>query len=123
LQEAFEERVNILHLAGTIGGMPHLEVTNRRDRLSAYYYSHLLEHLSVLAEVPHPGRCGSELVLELRALPVWRFFASHHLSLVSHMVHQIHHEPEVGDPMTGYVWSRRIPDFAPIRSVVRRHWD
>ena len=123
LQEAFEERVNILHLAGTIGGMTHLEVTNRRDRLSAYYYSHLLEHLSVLAEVPHPGRCGSELVLELRALPVWRFFASHHLSLVSHMVHQIHHEPEVGDPMTGYIWSRRIPDFAPIRSVVRRHWD
>ncbi len=123
LYEAFEERVSILHLSGTIGGMPHLEVTNRRDRLSPYYYGHLLEHLSVLAEVPHPPRFGSELVMELRALPSWRFFASHHLRLVSHLVHQIHHEPEVSDPMTGYVWTRRMPEFSPIRAVVRRHWD
>lgn len=123
LYEAFEERVSILHLSGTIGGMPHLEVTNRRDRLSPYYYGHLLEHLSVLAEVPHPPRFGSELVMELRALPCWRFFASHHLRLVSHFVHQTHHEPEVSSAMTGYTWTRRMPEFSPIRGVVRRHWD
>jgi hypothetical protein len=43
LYEAFEERVSLLHLAGTTGGLPHMEVTNRRDRLSVYYYGHLLD--------------------------------------------------------------------------------
>lgn len=123
IHEAFEERVSVLHLAGTTGGMPHLEITNHRDRNSVYYYSYLLEHLSVLAEVPHPSRFGSPLVLELRALPVWQFFASHHLRIVSHMLHQMFHEPEVSDPMMSYAWTRRIPEFNQIRSVVRRHWD
>jgi hypothetical protein len=122
IHAAFEERVSILHLAGTTGGMPHLEVTNHRDRDSVYYYSYLLEHLSVLAEVPHPARFGSALVLELRALPVWQFFASHHLRIVNHMLHQMSHEPEVRDPTTSYVWTRRLQDFHQIRSVVRRHW-
>jgi hypothetical protein len=123
LLEAFEARVSVLHLAGTTGGMPHLEVTNQRDRNSVYYYSHLLEHLSILAEVPHPARFGVPLVMELRALPVWQFFAAHHLRIASHLLHQTHHEPEVRDPMTGYIWTRRIPEFNQIRTVVRRHWD
>lgn len=123
IHEALEERVSILHLAGTTGGMPHLEITNHRDRNSAYYYAYLLEHLSVLAEAPHPSRFGSALVLELRALPAWQFFASHHLRIVSHMLHQMSYEPEVCDPMTSYAWTRRIPEFSQIRSVVRRHWD
>ena len=119
---ALEERVSILHLAGTTGGMPHLEVTNKRDRNSVYYYSYLLEHLSVLAEVPHPARFGSALVLELRALPVWQFFASNHLRIVNHMLHQMSHEPEVRDPTASYAWTRRLQEFHQIRSVVRRHW-
>ena len=119
---ALEERVSILHLAGTTGGMPHLEVTNNRDRNSVYYYSYLLEHLSVLAEVPHPARFGSALVLELRALPVWQFFASNHLRIVNHMLHQMSHEPEVRDPIASYAWTRRLQEFHQIRSVVRRHW-
>lgn len=119
---AFEERVSILHLAGTTGGMPHLEVTNNRDRNSVYCYSYLLDHLSVLAEARHPARFGSSLVLELRALPVWQFFASHHLRIVNHMLHQMSHEPEVRDPMTSYAWTRRLEEFHQIRSVVRRHW-
>lgn len=122
LHEAFEERVSILHLSGTIGGMPHLEVTNRRDRDSAYFYAQLLDHLSVLAEVPHPARFGSAMVLELRALPAWQFFAAYHLRIVSHMLHQAHNEPEERDPMASYSWTRRIPEFAQIRAVVRRHW-
>lgn len=121
--EAFEERVSLLHLAGTTGGLPHMEVTNRRDRLSVYYYGHILEHLSVLSEVPHPDRFGAELIMELRALPIWPFFASHHIRLVSHLIHKIRNEPEAGDAFTGYVWSRRIPEFEGIRAMVRRHWE
>ncbi|MEV6416783.1 hypothetical protein [Kribbella sp. NPDC051718] len=121
--EAFEERISLLHLAGTIGGLPHMEVTNRRDRLSVYYYGHLLDHLSALSEVPHPDRFGADLVMELRSLPIWRFFATHHIRLVSHLIHQMRDEPSTGDPVSGFVWSRRIPDFDGIRTVVRRHWE
>lgn len=123
LYEAFEERVSLLHLAGTIGGLPHMEVTNRRDRLSVYYFGHLLDHLSILSEVPHPDRFGAELVMELRSLPVWPFFASHHIRLVTHVIHQMRDEPPTTDPINRYAWSRRIPDFEGIRAVVRRHWE
>ncbi|WP_157744597.1 hypothetical protein [Micromonospora viridifaciens] len=122
LYETFEERVSLLHLAGTTGGLPHLEVTSRRDRLSVYYYGHLLEHLSQLSEVPHPNRFGAELVMELRSLPIWRFFASHHIRLVSHLIQHMREEPPTGDPTRGYAWSRRIPEFEPIRAIVRRWW-
>ncbi|MFG2042506.1 hypothetical protein [Dactylosporangium sp. NPDC048998] len=121
--EAFEERVSLLHLAGTTGGLPHLEVTNRRDRLSVYYFGHLLDHLSVLSEVPHPGRFGGELVMELRALPIWRFFASYHTRLVGHLIHQTRDEPPTGEPSSGFDWSRRVPEFEGIRTVVRRYWE
>jgi hypothetical protein len=121
--EAFEERVSLLHLAGTTGGLPHMEVTNRRDRLSVYYYGHLLDHLSVLSEVPHPDRFGAELAMELRSLPIWRFFAAHHIRIVSHLIHQMRDEPPTGDPTNSYTWSRRIPEFDGVRSVVRRYWE
>jgi hypothetical protein len=121
--EAFEERVSLLHLIGTTAGLPHMEVTNRRDRLSVYYYGHLLDHLSALSEVPHPDRFGAELVMELRSLPIWRFFASHHIRLVSHLIHQMRYEPAAGGPISGYTWSRRIPEFEGIRTIVRRHWE
>ncbi|WCN81965.1 hypothetical protein [Micromonospora sp. LH3U1] len=121
--EAFEERVSLLHLAGTTGGLPHMEVTNRRDRLSVYYFEHLLNHLSAISEVPHPGYFGTELVMELRSLPIWRFFAAHHVRLVSHLIHQARDEPPAGGASDAYTWSRRIPEFEGVRTVVRRYWE
>jgi hypothetical protein len=121
--EAFEERVSLLHLAGTTGGLPHMEVTSRRDRHSVYYFNYLLDHLASLSEVPHPGQFGAALVMELRALPIWPFFASHHIRLVSHLLHQQRDEPATGDPTDAYTWSRRIPEFEGVRALVRRHWE
>lgn len=123
LHEAFEERVSILHLLGTTGGLAHTEVTNRRDRPSPYYYGHLLEHLSVLSETPHPPRFGPQLVMELRSLPNWSFFAAYHIRLVNHLMNRMHKDPRVGDFETGFTWTRRIPEFEPIRTAVRRHWE
>jgi hypothetical protein len=123
LDEVFEERVSLVHLKGTLGPLTHLAITSRRDRLSPYYYyGHLIEHLGFLAEVPHPQTFGHALVLELRALPSWWFFASYHLRLVTDALHrQIAGEPAI-DPSMSYQWSRRILDFESIRSVVRDHW-
>lgn len=99
-----------------------MAITSRRDRLSPYYYGHLMEHLGFLAEVPHPHTFGHALVLELRALPTWWFFASYHLRLVTDALHrQVAGEPAI-DPSMSYQWSRRILDFEAIRSVVREHW-
>ncbi|WP_405646220.1 hypothetical protein [Streptomyces sp. NBC_00019] len=123
LHEAFEERVSILHLFGTTGGLAHTEVTNRRDRPSPYYYGHLLEHLSILSETPHPPRFGPQLVMELRSLPSWSYFSSYHIRLVNHLIHRASKEPRVGDLETGFTWTRRIPEFEPIRTAVRRHWE
>lgn len=100
-----------------------MEVTNRRDRLSVYYYQHLLDHLSTLSEMRHPNRFGAELVMELRALPIWRFFASHHIRLVSHLNHQMRDEPQMGEASDMFTWSRRIPEFDAVRAVVRRYWE
>jgi hypothetical protein len=61
--------------------------------------------------------------MELRSLPVWPFFASHHIRLVAHVIHQMRDEPPTSDPTNRYVWSRRIPEFEGIRTVVRRHWE
>ncbi|MEU6404106.1 hypothetical protein [Streptomyces sp. NPDC046985] len=123
LHEAFEERVSILHLFGTTGGLAHTEVTSRRDRRSPYYYAHLLEHLSVLSETPHPPRFGPKLVMELRSLPSWSHFAAYHIRLVDHLMHRTNKEPGIGDLEPGFTWTRRIPEFEPIRTAVRRHWE
>ncbi|MBE1502744.1 hypothetical protein H4696_009844 [Amycolatopsis lexingtonensis] len=122
LDEVFEERVSLVHLIGTIGPLTHTEVTHRRDRLSPYYYHHLLDHLSLLAEAPLPKTFGSKLVLELRALPGWWHFASHHLRLVADAIHRQVAGERAVDLGNSYRWSRRKPEFEPIRSIVRSHW-
>jgi hypothetical protein len=122
LDEVFEERVSLVHLIGTIGSLTHTEVTHRRDRFSPYHYQYLLEHLSLLAEAPLPKTFGSKLVLELRALPGWWYFASHHLRLVADAIHRQVAGERAVDPGNSYRWSRRKPEFGPIRSIVRSHW-
>ena len=119
---ALEERVSLLHISGTTGSMAHTEVTSRRDRLSLYFHGYLMEHLSTLSETQHPDRFGANLVMELRALPAWPYFSAHHLRIVGDHVHRLRSSPATGDLEAGYMWSRRVPAFEPIRGVVRRHW-
>lgn len=121
LDESFEERVSLIHLKGTLGPLAHLQITSRRDRQSPYYFGYLLEHLGNLAEAPHPGSFGHALVLQLRALPNWRAFASHHLRLVTDAITR-HSTGEPRDPSMSYGWSRRLLDFEPIKATVRDHW-
>lgn len=122
LDQIFEERVSLIHLMGTLGSLTHMQVTNRRDRLSPYYYGHLLDHLSDLAEVAHPITFKPALVLELRALPNWWAFAAYHLRLVSDATHRVAFGESATDLSPSYRWSRRIPEFEAIRSIVRHHW-
>ncbi|MEV4057130.1 hypothetical protein AB0J55_38505 [Amycolatopsis sp. NPDC049688] len=122
LDEVFEERVSLVHLIGTIGPLTHTEVTHRRDRLSPYHHQYLMEHLSLLAEAPPPQTFGGKLVLELRALPGWWYFASHHLRLVADAIHRQVAGERAVDLGKSYRWSRRKPEFGPIRSIVRSHW-
>ena len=122
IDELLEERVSSVHLAGTLGPLTHLKLTSRRDRLSPYYYGHLIDHLSFLAEVPHPQTFGHGLVLELRALTSWWSFVSYHLRLLADNVQKhVTGEPS-WDVSQSYGWSRRIPEFKTIRSLVRDHW-
>ncbi len=122
LDPIFEERVSLVHLMGTLGGLTHMEITNRRDRMSLYYYGNLVDHLSILAEVPHPATFGTRLVLELRALPNWWAFVAHHLRLAGDAAHRVAFGEVPIDLSAAYRWSRRIPEFESIRSVVRHHW-
>jgi hypothetical protein len=118
----FEERVSLVHLMSTLGSLRHLQVTNRRDRLSPYHYEQLLEHLSVLSEVPHRATFGPDLVTELRSLDRWWFFAAYHLRLVGDHVHRLASGEERSDLHAAYRWTRRISEFVPIRLAVRKHW-
>jgi hypothetical protein len=123
VSQAFGERVSLLHLMGTIGSLGHLEVTSRRDRASAHYHGHLLDHLSMLSEVQHPTTFGPSLVMELRALPCWSFFAAYHLQIVGQAVQRLGSNGDwPADLNTAFRWTRRMPEFDPIRSVVRTHW-
>jgi hypothetical protein len=122
LDYVLEERISTVHLLSTLGSLRHLEVSSRRDRASTHYYGHLLEHLSVLSEVPHPSCFGAELVMELRSLPCWWHFAAYHLRLVGDMTRRLELSDQPGDLPTAYRRTRRIPEFDPIRSVVRSHW-
>lgn len=123
VSQAFEERVSLLHLMGTIGPLKHLEVTSRRDRASVHYYGYLLDHLSVLSEVQHPTTFGPSLVMQLRALPCWSFFAAYHLQVVGQAVHRLGNYGDwPADLNTAFRWTRRVPEFDPIRTVVRTHW-
>jgi class 3 adenylate cyclase len=122
LDQIFEERVSLVHLIGTVQVIPHTEVTNRRDRVSQYYFGHLMDHLSMLAEVQHPTAIGPSLVLELRALPNWWAFAAYHIRLVADSCHRQVVGENAIDLESAYRWSRRIPEFSAIRAVVRKHW-
>jgi hypothetical protein len=123
VSHACEERVSLLHLMGTIGSLRHLEVTGRRDRASVHHFGHLLDHLSVLSEVQHPTTFGPSLVMQLRALPCWPYFAAYHLQIVGQTIHrQTANGDWRADLNTAFRWSRRLPEFDPVRSVVRTHW-
>lgn len=115
-------RVGVHHGELIRDGSGYSEVSNRRDRLSLYYYGSLMDHLSLLAEVPNPVSFGTSLVLELRALPNWGAFVAHHLRLVGGATQRVAFGEAATDLSPSFRWSRRIPEFEPIRSVVRHHW-
>lgn len=117
-----EERVSLVHLRGATGPLHHLEVTSHRDAASPYFFKALYEHLSVLADVPNPDRLGADLLMRLRAQSAWGFFAAHHLRLMGGVLHRRSDDDAVADARSAFHWTRRVPEFATIRQILREHW-
>jgi class 3 adenylate cyclase len=121
--EVIAARIGVVHLLATIGNLSFLEITNSRDRLSPYYYGHLLDHLGVLVDCPPKRTLGVELVDELRSLQWWRFFANYHLRLMADLqARQSSGDPD-SDPLVMFEGSRLITQFDDIRAVIRNAWN
>jgi hypothetical protein len=122
LHARVRERISVLHLRATAGGLSFMEMSHRRDYLSPYYYQHLLTHLTVLADVQHPGSIGARAVLRLRQVPEWERFRESHLAALARVESlKACHDDETGMADL-FVESRHKSRFAPVAAILQEEW-